>query len=157
MPRYRLNRHIASVFIAVAAGMGVVGTIGYGGYHLLTAPDSPETAEARRQSAILRNEIITYLPLAREMTVAAPAYEYPDSSQGSMNRTFAVGDEIIDNDTGIGNIEARCEVLTYLRAVHRRAAENYLASNPALPLPNLQTHLDAARRPALDVPLCQNK
>lgn len=159
MSRYRLNQNIVSSFVAAAMGVGVVGGIGYAGYSWLTAPDSPETAEERRQSSLLRNEIITYLPLAREMTIAAPppAIEYPGSSAGSMSRSFSKADEIIDNPNGIGNIELRCELVTYLRAIHRRAAEDYLASDPVLPLPNLQTHLDAARRPATDVPLCQQK
>lgn len=157
MARYRLNQHIAGTFFAAAAALAAVGGAGYGVHHLLTAPDSPETAEARRQSRILRSEIITYLPLAREMTVAAPPAEYPGSAHGSMSSTFSVGDEIIDNADGIGNIETRCEVLAYLRTIHRRAAEDYLASKPALPLPNLQTHIDAARRPAPVVPLCQKQ
>lgn len=157
MARYRINKHIAGAFMACAAALSAVGGAGYGIHSLISAPDSPETAEERRQSSILRGQIITYLPLAREMTVAAPAFEYPDSSQGSMNYTFGLADEIIDNATGIGDVEKRCEVLAYLRAVHRRAAENYLASKPSLPLPNLETHLDAARRTPPQVPLCQHQ
>ena len=157
MPSYRLNRSVASACIAAAAAFAAVGGTGYAVYGALTSPDSPETAEQRRQSYLLRDEIITYLPLAREMIVAAPPYEYPESAQGSLNRTLGLGDEIIGNKGKIGDIEARCDVVTYLRAIHRRAAENYLASNPALPLPNMQTHIDAINRPAPVVPLCQKQ
>lgn len=157
MPSYRLNKSVASACIAAAAAFTAVGGVGYLGYSALTAPDSPETAEERRQSYLLRDEIITYLPLAREMIIAAPPYEYPDSARGSLNRTLGLGDEIIGNKGNIGDIAARCDVVTYLRAIHRRAAENYLASNPALPLPNLQTHIDAINRPAPVVPLCEKK
>ena len=154
MAKYSINQNIAGAFLACAAVLTVVGGGGYAGYSALTAPDSPETAEKRSQSNTMRMEIATYLPLTREMIIAAPPAEYPESSKGSLNRTFESAQEIIGN-TGMGDLTLRCELLTYLRAVHRRATENYLASNPSLPLPNLQTHIEAAQRDVPVAPLCQ--
>jgi hypothetical protein len=156
MPGYRFNKNFAALFRAYAAVASVVGGIGYGGYYLLTAPDSPETAARRAQSNTMRLEIANYLQLSREMLLVAPPAEYPESSQGTAKQTFAEAEDIIDN-TGIGNIPLRCELVTYLRAIHRIATENYISSKPVLPLPNLQTHIDAANRNVPVAPVCTIK
>ena len=158
MAKYRLNYQLAGVYIAMATGVADVGGVGTVRYNFFFGPDSPEKAVERQQSAQMREAITIYLPLASEMVMAAPATEYPPStvsrSGGTMAGTFSVAKDIIEN-TGIGNIKTRCEALTYLRAIHRLATENYVASNPAVPLPNLQTHLDAAQRETPVAPLCK--
>jgi hypothetical protein len=154
MTKYSINQNLAGAFIAGAVGLTLIGGGGYVGYSALTASDSAETAERRRQSSRMRMEIATYLPLTREMIIAAPPAEYPESSKGDLKRTFSSAEEIIGN-TRMGDLKLRCELLTYLRAVHRRATEYYLASQPSLPLPNLQTHIEAAQRNVPVAPLCQ--
>ena len=154
MPTHRFNRNVIGPIFSVTMALSAVGGVGYGGYSLLTASDSPETAEKRTQSNAMRLEIATYLPLTREMVIAAPPAEYPDSPEGSLNHTYEKAEEIAGN-TRMGDLKLRCEVLAYLRAVHRRATENYLASDPALPLPNLKTHIYAAQRNVPAAPVCQ--
>lgn len=158
MAKYRVNKPaVVKLATALTGIAGIAATF----VNVSTSEPEPLSPE-HQQSNAMRESIEAYFPLVRDMVMAAPAtVTYPQAPQfnsapQSMRSTFQEINGIISNHD-IGQPLYRCDVIIYLRDIHRIATDAYVAaraSNPDIAI-DLEAHKAALASPPQIAPTCK--
>jgi hypothetical protein len=158
--KIKINAKIAAIYAAAATA--IAGTGGY--YYNANIDEWREEAAEQNMHETARAELAEYLPLVQQMTAAMPNAKYPPGPVGgggmlslpsnwSMDGSFEVAELIIGNKDSIYKNHS-CDLVPYLRAVHKIATDAYVQSGVSRNDVDIDLHRTAAAAPDEAAPLC---